>query len=515
MPIVCGWLAFHGTLRYGFAQDDWVRLETARRPLAAVLSDWVTPGIQGRRPLEQLYFAVAFRPFGPDPRAFHFLAILIHCANTVLIHLLLRRVTTAAVALLGATFFAVHIAGFTVVYWAACAPELLTTFFSLAAIHAALALPRRDGSPLPGTRLRRWWRPWAWAAALYLAALGAKETPLLLPLVILAIAPAAGFSIAASARRALPLILVGAAYAVFYATVKEGIAKPAYPADLSIGGLSSRLGLYLVWILGLGRPIRFVNEAEGPDRAFAAGMVAFFVLSGLVISLRMGPQARRLVLAGLVWLGAVLAPTIAVKGHTYQYLIYLALPGLVLVAAPALETILKLAARWRPKVVPLVAGAGTAAIAAVGIWAAVTTEQIAIPKRGTWNREHFVLRRAIIADRVLDQVAADMRTLAPGTVVLFVSGDGKRNWFDSNFSSALGEGVALPVHFGRPNLEVGFVERGAILDDLAGRQGIFYEYLRDGSLKSLGTGRIQRGMRIEPGTGGKMPWQVEGSHPGR
>jgi hypothetical protein len=217
----------------------------------------------------------------------------------------------------------------------------------------------------------------------------------------------------------------------------------------------------------------------------------------LVCGALLGARARRLTLAGTLWLSAVIGPAVAVTGHNYSYLLYLALPGVALIATPVLEALGGLLGRWRPKLVPVAVVALAAAMAAVGIGAAFITEQKAVLRPGHWSREHFVLRRALIAERVLDQLTRDMTTVLPSTVVVFVSGDAKRNWWDANFSSALGQGAALRVHFNRPGLDVRFIERGTSLADLSGRQTIIYEYVMDGTIKRLGTGRVRPGARIE------------------
>ena len=114
VPLLSGWLAFHGALRYEFAQDDWTRLESASRPLASQLTEPFAAGAAGRRPLEQLYFALALRIAGDRALVFHLLAGLLHSANVLLVLLLLRRLLQPGVALVGAPFFACHVAAFTV-----------------------------------------------------------------------------------------------------------------------------------------------------------------------------------------------------------------------------------------------------------------------------------------------------------------------------------------------------------------------------------------------------------------
>jgi hypothetical protein len=475
LPVIAGWIAFHGAFRFGFAQDDWIRLESGLQPLGETFSQLLSHGVEGRRPTVELYFAAWVRLVGPNATAFHLAAACIHSLNVVLVHYLALRLMSPPVAFLGALFFAVHCAAFTVLYWTACAPELLCTGFSLASLVFVIA---------PSAR-------WRWSIPLYMAALGAKETALLLPLVAAALWWAAGVPGVAWRRRILVMAAVGAGYGILYVIIKEGLVTPAYPLEVSPGGMLARAGTYLAWAFGFAARIAFVEEATGLHQALA--IVATLVLS--ILSWIRGGRERRSAVLGLAWFVAFTLPAAAIAGHMYRYLLYLPLPGMIFVAAPAVELGIRWlsrrrgAPRYLPAAVAVVAAAG---IGIAAVYASIRTERTAAKVDGVWNLQHFVVRRADIAGRVLAQAAADVPALGPGSTVIFMGADGKADWWDTNVRVALADGAALRVAFGKPDLEVRFVERdvGRRIDVPSNGRSIVYLYNPYGRLKRVPAGGL-------------------------
>lgn len=107
-----------------------------------------------------------------DPNVFHSANLLLHCVNTILVFLLLRRLTRENWgSALGALFFAIHPAQVETVAWVTAMNNLLSTTFALV---AALCFLRPEGSsgPTVVTDL----------GALLLFALSILAKPSLLPL---------------------------------------------------------------------------------------------------------------------------------------------------------------------------------------------------------------------------------------------------------------------------------------------------------------------------------------------
>ena len=64
-----------------------------------ILSIFTQPYHAQYSPLNTMYYALIYKFFGYNPNAFHIFNILVHCLNTVLLFILLRKI-----ALLGALF---------------------------------------------------------------------------------------------------------------------------------------------------------------------------------------------------------------------------------------------------------------------------------------------------------------------------------------------------------------------------------------------------------------------------
>jgi hypothetical protein len=77
--------------------------------------------------------------------AFHSIDLVIHCANAVLVFLLLEKLTQHKLAsFLAALVFVVHPLNAEAVYWASQRKDLLSAFFSLLSIHAYVRYLERD-----------------------------------------------------------------------------------------------------------------------------------------------------------------------------------------------------------------------------------------------------------------------------------------------------------------------------------------------------------------------------------
>lgn len=115
---------------------------------------------------------------GLHPWVYHLSAALIHCLNTYLAFLLARRLTgQKTMASLVAYFFGLHWVIFHATYGMVCLPDLSYVFFGLLSL---LALCRcRESGPFP-------WLPLSLMA--FLAALGCKETAVVIPFMGTAVA---------------------------------------------------------------------------------------------------------------------------------------------------------------------------------------------------------------------------------------------------------------------------------------------------------------------------------------
>lgn len=133
------------------------------------------------RPFVELSFWLDNLLWGMEPRTMHLESILVHCANTLLIYVLARKLSfsegVTAVPLLTAALFAMHPLPVEAVSWIAGRTDLLLTFFVLFSLFFWL----------------RWivapnWKDMLPALILFTAALLTKETGLAFAPVILLVA---------------------------------------------------------------------------------------------------------------------------------------------------------------------------------------------------------------------------------------------------------------------------------------------------------------------------------------
>jgi len=129
------------------------------------------------QPLTSLVFAVQYRFFELDPRAYHTVNVLLHLANILLVYVLVRSLSQrTAIALIVAALFAVHPLQVEVVAWVSSQSILLSTLFYLGALIVYLTYAKSS---------RMWHLAVVWV--LFLLALLAKSSAATLPLVLVVI----------------------------------------------------------------------------------------------------------------------------------------------------------------------------------------------------------------------------------------------------------------------------------------------------------------------------------------
>lgn len=139
------------------------------------------------RPVMHLSYMLEYHLFGPDPRGFHLVNILVHSINSVLVFLLSSKIYNAfkkgsqspfsVVPFAAGLLFALDPIHTEAVIWVACLPELLLTLFFLLSLYLYLESEKPDGTSNRGIL--------ALSAASYGLALLSKETAITLPLVLI------------------------------------------------------------------------------------------------------------------------------------------------------------------------------------------------------------------------------------------------------------------------------------------------------------------------------------------
>jgi protein O-mannosyl-transferase len=129
-------------------------------------------------PLTYTSFRIERSLWGLNPTGYHWVNVLLHVANALLVWCLLARLKVPG-AWLGAMIFALHPVQVESVAWITERKNVLMVFFFLLALLAWIAFV--------GERTRRPWRCYALALILYLLALSAKTTACTLPAALLLI----------------------------------------------------------------------------------------------------------------------------------------------------------------------------------------------------------------------------------------------------------------------------------------------------------------------------------------
>jgi protein O-mannosyl-transferase len=227
-------LVYLPSLGASFQFDDWNVV--VRDPRVQSLAAWLA-SMPGTRPLLKLSFALNHE-LGGGAAGFRLFNLLVHAANALLVGALLRafglRLAIAPreagfAALVGATLFALHPVQTEAVTYVSGRSTSLSTLFALLALAAWLR-----GLDAPDERRWRWL-----SCAVFALALGVKEAPVALPLVMAAWLLAAGAARSMPHRLAPHLVLVLMAGLVL-------LAWPPYRAVLMASLDARPLGLNLL-----------------------------------------------------------------------------------------------------------------------------------------------------------------------------------------------------------------------------------------------------------------------------
>jgi len=300
-------LAYLPALGSSFQFDDWnVIVRDARvQSLAAWLASM--PGI---RPLLKLSYALNHE-LGGGTAGFRAGNVVVHALNTALVVVVLRSLglrlaleprAAGLAALVAATFFALHPVQTEAVTYVSGRSTSLSTLFALLAFAAWL-----HGLDTPQERRWRWI-----SLAVFALALGVKEAPVVLPLVMCA------WLVVSAAARSIPR-RVAPHFALLLGLVVVVIAWPPYRALLTASLEVRPLGLNLltqvdaiVYLLGQLGALGGMNADPGLpvvtalDAALALRAAA---LLGLLVAGLVLLQRRHAAGFAIVWFFVWLLPT--------------------------------------------------------------------------------------------------------------------------------------------------------------------------------------------------------------
>lgn len=313
LPALLGAAVHARGIGNGFLADDFFlildnpQVSGASSWTRLLASDWFESGqrtgIGYWRPVVKASFRGTWAAAGgPNPRAFHAGNVALHAAAAASLSALLLALAGPAVALTGASLWAVHPMTVQAVQNVTARSDVAAALFVLAALALHAAWVRRGG----GTLLV------AGAAAAALA-LGSKESALLLVPAALALALALG----APLRRALAGVAPIAAVTIGLTIARMAVAgvspRPNALGALGLGGKAlcvlEAVGSYLPSLLLGRRIVRLPQVPPGPlDFGVLLGAVVLLGAAVVLVRSRLrGPVSFLVVLCG-----ASLAPALAV-----------------------------------------------------------------------------------------------------------------------------------------------------------------------------------------------------------
>jgi Flp pilus assembly protein TadD len=375
-------VAYCGSIGYQFVSDDHAQILTnafvhswrfARYYFTQQVWESVTPGVVSNhyRPMFILWLRINHMLFGLHPWGWHLSNILVHLGATLSVYFLAARVIgdrlTAAFA---ATIFGLHPVHVEGVVWVSGVTEPLLGVLLIPSF--ICYLKRREGRD----------RGPEWLASsllLYLGALFAKETALMLPLIIFAYgwldpysgegqstpSRAAVTRLGGAAREALPYVAVTPIYLIFRVMALKGFSHTLTPLALRVRLLTvpSLLWFYLkrlFWPVGmsLNYDLPYISEPTPLSVFLPATAIAALALVVWAWARRLnngrpmtGMSNGCLVAFAAVWTMAPLLPVLDVSmfppnDHVHDRYLYLSSAGFAIAAAVALRGIKMGSARF-------------------------------------------------------------------------------------------------------------------------------------------------------------------------
>jgi len=393
-PLVAAALVHGGALAGGFAADDLDFLARARG-LDATPWGWARPlpGVVRWRLLTAW--------FGVQPLPHLLLAWALHAASALLVvRIGLRSGLGRVGALAAGVLAAATTVAWTSTHWASGLGEVMAGAFALGTL--ALHLECRAATS----------RPLAWlAAACAVAAVGSKESALLLPLVVWTFDACVARD--APGRGALREVGVAgglAAVAVLTAwRLAPHVAGEAYALSASPAHGVRNLATYAAWLVRLGDPVR--DRLALPDPGLLPwGLAVLAAWAGAAWWER--GRATRPVSAGLGWFVLLLLPVLPLQRHTHLYYLVAPFAGVAIAAGALL---------------------GRASARARGVWGVVA---LVLPLAGFVANEAVQARAratlrggGVVVDRVAREAGLIRNTLAslrtarvgPGDTIVLIN----------------------------------------------------------------------------------------------
>lgn len=313
LPVALAVVVHARSIGHSFMSDDAKLILgnpqiTAGAPLSVLLgTDWFDTGHSGGigyyRPVVKLSLRATYAFFGAQPLAYHAGNVLIHAAAVLALALLLGALVRPPAAALGACLFAVHPSTVQAVDIVTARSDLLAGAFFLATCALAARLPA-GAAPSPARRTL--------IAAMALLAFASKESALLLPLPLAAIAVERGAKTRAVGALLAPVLAVEALFLAVRTRFVDVVPVPNALASLDLAGRARAVLAAVAFYAGrlvTGLPIARLPEMPRHVTPAVALGAAFLVAGAAVVLLGRG---RTPAAFGVILLVSSLAPALAI-----------------------------------------------------------------------------------------------------------------------------------------------------------------------------------------------------------
>lgn len=322
---------YHPALGFYFYLDDFGLIPRPGAGWSDVPKFFIPRGDSFYRPLsQQVYFFLNYKLFGLSPVGYHAVNIAFHFFNSVLVYLILVRVTGRRVAsLLGASFFVGSRAHLVSVFWVSGFTEIGGAFFYLLSFYLVLLFSESKGKSYL-----------ALSCVTLVLGLLSKETLVTFPAVAglyLWLADGREVFERGRVRRVtsalLPHALIVVAYLLFYKLILTPPRGP-YALDLSPLTYLETVGKYTKWA--------FVISADKKDPSDVLGFLLWLrvwllgvLLAAAALSVikKASRVQARYYLFGAAWFYITLLPFSFIPRHMYAYYLTIPLVGVCLILA--------------------------------------------------------------------------------------------------------------------------------------------------------------------------------------
>lgn len=338
-------------------------------------------------PIRLLSFAFDYAVWELNPRGYHLTNVMIHLGNTLLLYWLILRLGLPSLpgphakrswpvlvaAFSAALLFVVHPVVAEPVCWQGAREELLMLFFTLACVHFHHSARVRYAQPPKKTEKPERKAMVAFHALAALSAFCACTSSAMGAAVVLIVT---GYELALVARPTLPRILASTWLLWLISIATVILKKITHQADLDFGSTKLTVAERALVVLDVyyrniktlfwPRELTLLYPHHIPAGPFDFSVIAGALLVVATLLLLWFVRRKPLVLFGLIWFVAALAPSAQVLPHQHfraDRFLYSPLAGLAMAVTAALVLILY---RYRkPLAIGLTAVAITTVVLAV------------------------------------------------------------------------------------------------------------------------------------------------------